>query len=59
MRETSKGQAFGFLFFTFFIWGSVYVAGKLIADAVPPGLLACLRCCCAMAPLLFMSRKYI
>ena len=31
MRETSKGQAFGFLFFTFFIWGSVYVAGKLIA----------------------------
>ena len=59
MRETSKGQAFGFLFFTFFIWGSVYVAGKLIADAVPPGPLACLRCCCAMAPLLFMSRKYI
>ena len=47
MRETSKGQAFGFLFFTFFIWGSVYVAGKLIADAVPPGLLAC---CGAPAP---------
>lgn len=59
MREVSKGQAFGLLVFTFFIWGSVYVAGKLIADAVPPGLLACLRCCSAMIPLLFMSRNYI
>ena len=59
MREVSKGQAFGLLVLTFFIWGSVYVAGKLIADAVPPGLLACLRCCSAMIPLLFMSRNYI
>ena len=59
MKGVSKGQAFGFLVFTFFIGGSVYVAGKLIADAVPPGLLACLRCSCAMLPLLFMSRRYL
>ena len=58
MGESSKGQAFGLLFFTFFIWGSIYVGGKLIADEVPAPLLVCLRCCCAMIPLLWMSRKY-
>ncbi len=58
MGESSKGQAFGLLFFTFFIWGSVYVGGKMISDAVPAALLACLRCCTAMVPLLWMSRKY-
>ena len=59
MKGAGKGQAFAFLFLTFFIWGSVYVAGKLISDAVPAPLLACLRCCSAMIPLLFMSRHYL
>ena len=58
MSESSKGQAFGLLFVTFFIWGSVYVGGKMIANEVPAALLACLRCCAAMIPLLWMSRKY-
>ena len=43
MEKNSKGQAFLLLFVTFFIWGSVYVGGKLIAQDVPPALLACLR----------------
>lgn len=59
MKRTSEKQTFGLLVFTFFIWGSVYVAGKMISDHVPPSLVACLRCVTAMIPLLFMSRKYL
>lgn len=58
MERTSGKQAFGLLFFTFFIWGSIYVAGKMISDDVPASLVACLRCVSAMLPLGFMSRKY-
>ena len=58
MGQSSRGQAFGLLFFTFFIWGSVYVGGKLISTDIPAPLLACLRCCAAMIPLLWMSRYY-
>lgn len=57
MGESSKGRAFGLLFITFFIWGSVYVGGKMIADDLPAPLVACLRCCTAMIPLLWMSRN--
>lgn len=55
----SNRKAFGLLFFTFFIWGSVYVGGKLIAQDLPPALVACLRCCTAMVPLLLMARKHM
>lgn len=58
MARSSQKQAFALLFFTFFIWGSVYVTGKMISDDVPASLLACLRCVSAMIPLSFMSRKY-
>ena len=58
MHREAKGQAFVLLFFTFFIWGSVYVAGKFIADDMPPALIACLRCCTALLPLLLMSRAH-
>lgn len=54
-----KGCAYGLLFFTFFIWGSVYVGGKLIAQDLPPALVACLRCSTAMVPLLLMARKHL
>lgn len=54
-----KPKAFGLLLVTFFIWGSVYVGGKLIAEDVPPALVACLRCTSAMAPLLLMARKHL
>ena len=59
MERTSKGQAFGLLFATFFIWGSVYVGGKFIAQDLPPALVACLRCTTAMVPLLLMARKHL
>lgn len=58
METKHKGQAYGLLFFTFFIWGSVYVGGKFISQDMPPALVACLRCVTAMAPLLLMSRRY-
>lgn len=59
METKPKGQAFGLLFITFFIWGSVYVGGKLISNDLPPALVACLRCVTAIAPLLLMARKHL
>ena len=59
MKANSQVRVYGLLFLTFFIWGSVYVAGKLISDAVPASLLACLRCVTAMAPLLLLARKHL
>ena len=59
METKPSGQAFGLLFVTFFIWGSVYVGGKLIAQDLPPALVACLRCVTAMVPLLWMARKHL
>lgn len=59
METKSKGQAFGLLLITFFIWGSVYVGGKLISQDLPPALLACLRCASAMFPLFLMARKHL
>lgn len=58
MEQNSGKQAFMLLFLTFFIWGSIYVAGKMISDNIPASLVACLRCVSAMLPLGFMSRKY-
>lgn len=58
MKTLSNSLAYPLLVFTFFIWGSVYVAAKLVSDALPPALLACLRCTTAMLPLLLMSRRY-
>lgn len=58
MESTQRGKAFGLLFLTFFIWGSVYVGGKLIAEDIPPALVACLRCTASMVPLLLMARTY-
>jgi len=54
----SQKQAFGLLLITFFIWGSVYVGGKLISGEVPSPLLACLRCTFAMIPLSLMAWKH-
>ncbi len=56
--EKEKGQAYGLLVFTFFIWGSVYVAAKLIAGDIPPMLLACLRTCTGAACVALMARKH-
>lgn len=59
MESASKNKAFFPLLLTFFFWGSVYVAGKMISQDIPPQLLACLRCTVAMAPLLLMARKHL
>lgn len=59
MERSTQKQAFGLLFVTFFMWGSVYVAGKMISDDIPPALLACLRCVVGMVPLLIMARKHL
>ena len=59
MARSNQKIAFALLFFTFFIWGSIYVTGKMISDDVPASLVACLRCVTAMIPLYFMSRKHL
>lgn len=59
MESSAKSRAFFPLVLTFFFWGSIYVAGKLIAQDIPPQLLACLRCMVAMTPLLWMARKHL
>lgn len=59
MESTRRGKAYGLLFLTFFLWGSVYVAGKLVAEDIPPALVACLRCATGMIPLLLMARPYL
>ena len=59
MIDKSRGQAFGLLFLTFFLWGSVYVGGKLLTQELSPALVACLRCSAAMVPLLLMARPHL
>lgn len=58
VKTTTKNQAFALLFFTFFIWGSVYVGGKFVAGYMHPLMVACLRCTTAMVPLSLMARKH-
>lgn len=59
MARSNQKLAFILLFFTFFVWGSIYVSGKLISVDIPAALLGCLRCVTAMAPLMLMSRKHL
>jgi len=57
--KSSQNRALIPIFITFFFWGSIYVAGKIIAQDVPSQLLACLRCMTAMVPLLIMARPHL
>lgn len=61
MKASSKSKIAALLLLvaTFFMWGSTYVGGKLVAGSVPAPLLACLRCLIALFPLLFMARKHL
>ena len=59
MIDKSRGQAVGLLFLPFFLWGSVYVGGKLLTQELSPALVACLRCSTAMVPLLLMARPHL
>lgn len=47
------------LVLTFFLWGSVYVAGKLGSTELPPFQITALRCTLAMPVLLLMARKHL
>ena len=58
MGQLSKTRAFALLFLTFFLWGSLYVGGKIIAGDVPAPLIACIRCTVSVFPLWAMARKY-
>lgn len=60
--ERNKGKGVGIyadVVFTFFIWGSLYVAAKLISGMVHPVLIAGLRCVVGAFPLSFMARRHL
>ncbi len=59
MDKQSPGVGFAYLILTFFLWGSVYVAGKLGSAQIPPFLLSALRCVIATPILLLMARKHL
>ena len=58
MDTARQTKAYGLIFITFFIWGSVYVAGGIAGNGMPSFLVASLRCLISMVPLWLMSRKY-
>ena len=59
MNKTGYVTGFACLFLTFFLWGSVYVAGKLGSAELSPFLIAALRCGVAAPLLLLMARKHL
>ncbi len=59
MNQKSASLGILNLILTFFLWGSVYVAGKLGSTELPPFLLTALRCALATPILLLMARKHL
>lgn len=59
MEQKAHSTGILYLFLTFFMWGSVYVAGKLGSARMSPFLLATLRCTIAAPVLLFMARRHL
>lgn len=59
MSQKSASSGILNLILTFFLWGSVYVAGKLGSTQLPPFLLTALRCALATPVLLFMARAHL
>lgn len=59
MNRESRGVGYFNLFLTFFLWGSVYVAGKLGSAQMSPFLLAALRCGIAAPVLMVMARRHL
>lgn len=58
MANNLQKRAFAYLFLTFFLFGSIYIASKLIADDISPAYVAAIRCILAIIPLGILSRKY-
>ncbi len=59
MDKSGRAAGLACLFLTFFLWGSVYVAGKLGSAELSPFLLAALRCGVAAPLLLLMARRHL
>ena len=59
MEKKASSSGLVCLFLTFFLWGSVYVAGKFGSSQLPPFLLTALRCLIATPLLLFMARRHL
>ena len=59
MDQKARTTGILYLFLTFFMWGSVYVAGKLGSAQMSPFLLAALRCAIAAPVLLLMARRHL
>ena len=57
MEKNSNRSAIPTLLITFFLWGSLYVGGKLLSGKLPPALICGLRCLFASPLLLVMARK--
>ena len=57
MDTARQTKAYWLIFITFFIWGSVYVAGGIAGNGMPSFLVASLRCLISMIPLWLMSAK--
>lgn len=58
-NNTNNVAAYVTLVTTFFIWGSLYVAAKLISGQMSPFLIAGLRCAVGLLPLLMMAKKHL
>ena len=59
MTDQIQRKAYGLIFITFFIWGAVYVAGRIAGNSVPSFLVAALRAVISMIPLWAMARKHL
>ena len=59
MEKKANYAGLLYLFLTFFMWGSIYVAGKLGSAQMSPFLLAALRCTVAAPVLLLMARDHL
>lgn len=59
MEKKAHSAGYAYLFATFFLWGSVYVAGKFGSSQFPPFLLTALRCLIAVPLLLAMARAHL
>ncbi|MDO4581706.1 MAG: DMT family transporter [Bacillota bacterium] len=57
--KNNTNLAYVCLLLTFFLWGSVYVASKLMMDSVPIFVIACIRPVIAVLMLGFISRRHL
>ena len=55
-KNLSSVMGFIYIVITFFLWGSIYVSGKLVQSSFPPVLVSDLRCTIAAIPYFFLLR---